>query len=120
MYDNASNGNNISKFKTKPFILSNIVKKYTNLDNEKNRKIRELKDTTTKCFVDIFFDSTDILCKFVFWVYYKINCKLLEIQKAHCVSDEKIIFFFKGGNIMFLWRKKFEEIYSGVNGFLIL
>jgi len=104
-----------SHFKIKPFVLSNIVKKYINLENEKNRKIRELKDTTTKCFVNIFFDSTDILCKFVFWVYHKINCKLLEIQKAHCVSDEKIIFFFKGGNIMFLWRKKFEEIYGGVN-----
>lgn len=41
--------------KIKPFVLSNIVKKYINLENEKKRKIRELKDTTTKCFVNIFF-----------------------------------------------------------------
>ena len=113
--ENKLNNSNRSHFKIKPFVLSNIVKKYINLENEKKRKIRELKDTTTKCFVNIFFDSNDILSKFIFWVYHKINCKLLEIQTTHCVSDEKIIFFFKGGNIMFLWRKKFEEIYGGVN-----
>ena len=99
----------------KPFILTNIVKKYINLETEKMRKIRELKDTSTKCFVNIFFDSSDILLKFVYWVYHKINCRLIEIENKICKPDEKIIFFFKGGNIMFLWRKRFEEIFGGVD-----
>ena len=58
--------NNVNRFTLKPFVLTNIVKKYTNLENEKKRKIRELKDTSTKCFVNIFFESNDILLKFVF------------------------------------------------------
>jgi hypothetical protein len=111
-----SSANRVNKnFKIKPFVLTNIVKKYTNLEDEKKRKIRELKDTSTKCFVNIFFNSSDILFKFVYWVYHKINCALLEIEKTHCYADEKIIFFFKGGNIMFLWRQKFEKIFGDVN-----
>ena len=107
--------NNVNRFTLKPFVLTNIVKKYTNLENEKKRKIRELKDTSTKCFVNIFFESNDILLKFVFWVYHKINCKLTNIEKEICNQDERVIFFFKGGNIMFLWRKRFEEIFGGVD-----
>jgi hypothetical protein len=111
-----SSANRVNKnFKIKPFVLTNIVKKYTNLEDEKKRKIRELKDTSTKCFVNIFFNSSDILFKFVYWVYHKINCALLKIEKTNCYADEKIIFFFKGGNIMFLWRQKFEEIFGDVN-----
>jgi hypothetical protein len=93
----------------KPFVLSNIIQRFTNLEDEKKRKIRELKDTTTKCFVNIFFDSSEILLKFIYWVYHKINCRLMEVS---CKDDEKIIFFFKGGNIMFLWRRIFETIYG--------
>ena len=107
------NNHNLNTSYIKPFVLTNIVKKYTNLENEKKRKIRELKDASTKCFVNIFFDSCDILLKFIFWVYHKINCRLIEIERINCKPDEKIIFFFKGGNIMFLWRKIFEEIYGG-------
>jgi len=119
-HNNGYNANNeknpkSNSFKIKPFVLTNIIKKFTNLENEKKRKIRELKDASTKCFVDIFFNSGDILIKFIFWVYHKINCRLLEIQKDHCQADEKIIFFFKGGNIMFLWRKRFEEIFGHAN-----
>jgi len=118
MYHNANYYNNKinhSDYEIKPFVLTNIVKKYTNLENEKKRKIRELKDASTKCFVNIFFDSNDILLKFVFWVYHKINCRLEKIQQQYCKADEKIIFFFKGGNIMFLWRKRFEEIFGSAN-----
>jgi hypothetical protein len=93
----------------KPFILTNITQKFNDLENEKKRKIRELKDVSTKCFVNIFFDSTEILFKFIYWVYHKINCSLIDIP---CQDDEKIIFFFKGGNIMFLWRRIFETIYG--------
>jgi hypothetical protein len=103
------NGNNSIK---KPFILTNIVKKFKNLKDEKNRKIRELKDASTKCFVNIFFDDSQILIKFVYWVFHKINCRLMAVP---CNHDEKIIFFFKGGNIMFLWRKIFEEKFGDVD-----
>jgi hypothetical protein len=96
----------------KPFILTNITQKFNDLENEKKRKIRELKDVSTKCFVNIFFDSSEILLKFVYWVYHKINCRLMEVS---CKDDEKIIFFFKGGNIMFLWRRIFEKIYGSVD-----
>ena len=84
MYHNANSSNNKINhpdYKIKPFVLTNIVKKYINLENEKKRKIRELKDASTKCFVNIFFDSSDILYKFVFWVYHKINCRLEEIEQ---------------------------------------
>jgi len=99
----------------KPFILSNVVKKYINLENDKKRKIRELKDASTKCFTNIFFDSTKMLYRFVFWVYNKVNCELMKVQQEYCNRGEKIIFFFKGGNVMFLWRKKFEESFGDVN-----
>ncbi len=65
----------------KPFILSNIVKKYINIENDKKRKIRELKDVSTKCFTNIFFDSTKMLFRFVFWVYHKVNCELMKVQQ---------------------------------------
>jgi hypothetical protein len=96
----------------KPFILTNITQKFNDLENEKKRKIRELKDVSTKCFVNIFFDSSEILLKFVYWVYHTINCRLIDVP---CNDDEKIIFFFKGGNIMFLWRKIFEEKFGDVD-----
>ena len=48
------NNHNLNTSYIKPFVLTNIVKKYTNLENEKKRKIRELKDASTKCFVNIF------------------------------------------------------------------
>ena len=96
----------------KPFILTNITQKFNDLENEKKRKIRELKDVSTKCFVNIFFDSTEILFKFIYWVYHKINCSLIDIP---CQDDEKIIFFFKGGNIMFLWRKIFEKMHGSAD-----
>jgi len=99
----------------KPFILSNVVKKYINLENDKKRKIRELRDASTKCFTNIFFDSTKMLFRFVFWVYHKVNCELMKVQQKYCNRGEKIIFFFKGGNIMFLWRKKFEQAFGPVN-----
>ena len=89
--------------------------KFTNVEDENKRKIRELKDITTKCFVNIFFDSSDILLKFIYWVFHKINCRLIEVETNKCKPDEKIIFFFKGCNIMFLWRNKFEEIYGEVD-----
>ena len=99
----------------KPFVLSNVVKKYINLENDKKRKIRELKDVSTKCFTNLFFDSTKMLFRFVFWVYHKVNCELMKVQQEYCQPGEKIIFFFKGGNVMFLWRKKFEESFGPVN-----
>lgn len=90
-----------------PFILSHVRKLYVD-SNDKTHKIRELRDESTKVFTETFFGNNKTLFRFIFWVYHKINCALEPIRKE-LDKSEKILFFFKGGNIMFLWRKKFEE-----------
>jgi len=97
----------------KPFILSHVQKKYIVLNNLKYNKLRTLKDTSTSTFVKVFLSDPETILKFTFYIYHKINCQLKEIEKNICnPSTEKIIFFFKGGNVMHLFKKKFEDIVS--------
>ena len=92
-------------------LLSNVRKVYQIQSNNRYLKFRSLRDVVTDAYVEIFFGDVKNLMKMVNFVYHYINDRI-EVLKPQILNErdgEDIIFFFKGGNIMFFWRQKIEN-----------
>jgi hypothetical protein len=96
-----------------PYILENIMALSTNFKEDTEfSKIRVLRDISTKCYVNNILNNDNTLFNLVQILFIYINSNILNATKQHLIDDEKILFFFKGGNVMYFWRKKIEAQFN--------
>ena len=102
-----------------PFYLQYINKKIENFGqiiNNDHHKFRELKDNSTDSYVQTFFADNDLFAKMIIYIYGYIQYNIdyiIRNMTDQLTENEKILFFFKGGNIMHIYREMFDKILLG-------
>jgi hypothetical protein len=103
-----------------PFMLDNSSeKKISNFDNreiEGAEKIRRIRDQTTDAYCEVFLNSESIYLKMIIYIFYSYVNFFVEriIRQGKLINNERVIFYFKGGNVMHFWRKRIlQQIFAG-------
>lgn len=103
-----------------PFMLDNSSeKKISNFDNrviEGEEKIRRIRDQTTDAYCEVFLNSESIYLKMIIYIFYSYVNFFVEriIRQGKLINNERVIFYFKGGNVMHFWRKRIlQQIFAG-------
>lgn len=94
----------------KGIFLSQVRSVYQNVENNRFPKFRVLRDNVTDAYVETFLSNENDLMEMVNFIYHFINDRVEEFNRHYLLPGETVLFFFKGGNIMFFWRRKIENI----------